>query len=111
MSEKFQEDFQAVRLPSRLDASNCAAQEAHLLGIIDGGGSRLLLDCSDLRYVSSAGLRVMLLVVKRMKAVNGQLALCSLSEPIAEVLKITGYDTILEIFPDREAAAVRLTMR
>ena len=111
MSEKAQEEFQAVRLPARLDASNGPTLETQILSVIDGGARRLLLDCSDMQYVSSAGLRVVLAIVKRMKAVNGQLALCSLSEPVAEVFKISGYDTILEIFPDREAATARLTAR
>jgi anti-anti-sigma factor len=111
MSANIQEEFQAVRLSGRLDASTGPAQEALILSVIDGGVRKLLLDCADLQYVSSAGLRVVLAVVKRMKAVNGQLALCAPSEPVAEVFKISGYDTILEIFPDREAATARLMSR
>lgn len=103
------DEVQVVRPQGRLDGTNSPALEKHVLNIIDGGSRRLLLDLGELQYISSAGLRMALVVAKRMKAAGGQLALCSLNAQIAEVFKISGFDSILDIHPSAESAKARLT--
>jgi anti-anti-sigma factor len=97
-----------VKPKGRLDSNTGPALEAELTGIIDGGVSRLLLDFSELLYISSAGLRVVLLAAKRMKTTNGRLVLCSLNSQIAEVFKISGFDAIIDIHPSPDSAMARL---
>ena len=92
----------------RLDSSTGPAFEGELLQLINSGAGRLLLDFSDLVYISSAGLRVVLLAAKRLQSANGRLALCSLSPQIAEVFRISGFDAILDIHPSSESALARL---
>jgi len=111
MSDDAKGEFQTFNLPGRLDAANSAAVEKQVLDIIDGGSRRLLLDLSGLTYISSAGLRALLAIAKRMKTAGGQLALCSLKTPIEEIFQISGYDTILDVHPNRDAAAARLQAR
>lgn len=103
------DEVQIVRPQGRLDGTNSPTLEKQILTIIDGGSRRLLLDLGGLQYISSAGLRMALVVAKRMKASGGQLALCSLNPQIAEVFKISGFDTILDIHPSAESATQRLT--
>ncbi len=102
------DEIQIVRPQGRLDGTNSPALEKHVLNIIDGGSRRLLIDLAQLQYISSAGLRTALVVAKRMKAVGGQLALCSANAQIAEVFKVSGFDSILDIHPSAEAATARL---
>jgi|SRR5215469_120496 len=92
----------------RLDSSTGPAFETEMLQLINAGVARMLLDFSDLVYISSAGLRVVLLVAKRLRSANGHLALCSLNPQIAEVFKISGFDAILDIHPSSESALARL---
>jgi anti-anti-sigma factor len=98
------DDVCVVRPEGRLDSATGPAFENDLLGQIDSGRLRLLLDFSDLQYISSAGLRIVLLAAKRMKTAGGRLALCSLNPQIAEVFEISGFSRILDIHPSPDTA-------
>jgi|HubBroStandDraft_1064217.scaffolds.fasta_scaffold01299_8 stage II sporulation protein AA (anti-sigma F factor antagonist) len=102
------EEISVVRPQGRLDSSAAPGIEKELLALIAGGSRRLLLDFSGITYVSSMGLRVVLVAAKRMRAEGGRLALCALSPPITEVFEISGFSTILDIHGSSEAAFARL---
>lgn len=91
-------------LSKRLDASTTQTFEDRLLGLIDTGEHRLVLDLTQLEYVSSAGLRLLLLAVKRLRAADGKLALFGLGEHVRQVFEISGFASILSIHGSREAA-------
>jgi anti-anti-sigma factor len=93
-----------VRPHGRIDSVTGAAFEHDVLEQIDGGQRRLLLDFADLVYISSAGLRIVLLAAKRMKSAGGRLVLCSLNPQITEVFEISGFNRILDIQSSRDAA-------
>ena len=80
-----------------------------LLDHINGGARRLLLDFSKLQYISSAGLRIVLLAAKRIKSRGGRMALCSLNRQIHEVFEISGFSSILDILPSYDDAVARLS--
>ena len=61
------------------------------------GATALELDFSDIEYVSSAGLRVLLLGEKRMKADGKTMTLTHVSDDVMEVFEITGFSAILTI--------------
>ena len=88
----------------RLDGENAAEAERKLQSEI-GDGS-LLIDFSQLDYISSAGLRVVLVVAKTLKKKGRHLDLCSLSDSIMEVFSISGFDQIeqIKIHKDRATA-------
>ena len=75
------------------------AQQALASGI-DGCG-RLLLDLEKVAYVSSAGLRVFLMLAKQSRAAGGRLALCSLAPEVKEVFDISGFTALFMLLPDR----------
>lgn len=84
-----------VLAPSRrLDSATAPEFETDLLGRIDGGARAVLIDFSAVEYISSAGLRVILLAGKRLKAVDGRLALCGLSDECREAFRISGFDAL-----------------
>ena len=68
----------------------------------------LILDLSELDYLSSAGLRIFLMSAKRAKSQNRQIVLAAPNENVQQVLTISGFSSILQIFPDRTAAAEAL---
>jgi stage II sporulation protein AA (anti-sigma F factor antagonist) len=88
----------------RVDASNAISLEEHVVALIDAGERRLVLELKDLDYVSSAGLRVMLVAAKRLGAAGGKLALAAPQPIVREILDIAGLSTILQILPNAQAA-------
>lgn len=93
-----------VALRGKFDTASSAEAETELMGSLDAGAERLLLDFSDVAYIASSGLRVLLKLAQRLKAEGGQLRLCSVNENVSEVLRISGFDTILDVFADRRSA-------
>lgn len=57
---------------------------------------KLIFDFSELDYISSAGLRVLLIAHKRMK-VNGSMQISGLNESVREVFEMTGFSDIFDI--------------
>jgi anti-sigma B factor antagonist len=93
-----------LRPSGRLDRTTSPELERVLLGQIEGGAVRLLIDLAGIDYVSSAGLRVLLVAGKRTKAAQGALALCGLKPAIREVFEISGFASLFPIHPDAAAA-------
>jgi anti-sigma B factor antagonist len=93
-----------LNLSGRLDASNAAEAEGKVLGLIDGGTDRLVVDCSGLEYISSAGLRILLMAAKRLTPPRRKLALAGLRPQVREVFDIAGFSSIFDIHETRAAA-------
>ena len=93
-----------IGLEGRLDATSSKMFEEKTLATIDAGETRLVIDLSQLDYVSSAGLRVFLLASKRLNPAGGKLVLCSLQEPVKEVFEIVGFFSVLSILGSKDEA-------
>jgi anti-anti-sigma factor len=65
---------------------------------------RIVINCSNLSYVDSMGLRVFLLVLKNLNEINGKMALCCLPPLIREIIAITGFLQVFEVFETEEEA-------
>jgi len=87
-----------LSVTGRLDSSNAGTLEHKMLGLIDGGESRFVVDCAALDYISSAGLRVLLIAAKRLAATAGVIVLSGLTEQIKEVFDIVGFASIFKIY-------------
>ena len=97
-----------VRLAGRLDSATAGAFEKPLLELFQAPGSRVLMDFGALEYISSAGLRVVLMAAKRAKQSPGVLVLCALAPQVRDVFEISGFLKILDAVADRDSALVRL---
>lgn len=86
-----------VRASGRLDGTTAPAFEQAVLAAVDRHPPRLVLDLGGLEYVSSAGLRAILLAVKRGNAVGCALAACGLRDHIREVFDLSGFATVLPL--------------
>jgi anti-sigma B factor antagonist len=64
----------------------------------------LIANFSKVNYISSAGLRVLLATVKETRRMGGDLRLANVQENVNKVLKISGFISILKIFPDTNSA-------
>jgi anti-sigma B factor antagonist len=91
----------------RLDSLTCREFETRLLAALDQCGA-VVVDCTALTYVSSAGLRALLVAAKRNRTSGGRLALAALRDPIREVFDISGFTAIFAIHPTVDAAVAAL---
>lgn len=108
MTIESQGDLAVVVLTGRLDSTNAADTEAKILSQIESGRPRIVVDAAGLDYLSSAGLRVFLVVAKRVKAAGGALALHSLTDHVREVFEISGFVNVLTVCASREDALGRV---
>ncbi len=88
----------------RIDGTNAKAFEEALLGRIEAGDHQILLNFEGINYISSAGLRVLLMAAKRTSQAKGQLALFAVQEHVQEVFKFSGFSEIIPIHDDRTGA-------
>lgn len=68
------------------------------------GGSAIILDFEDLSYISSAGLRAILLVAEALSRRSKRFALCSLPVSILDIIQTTGFDNIIDVYVSRSSA-------
>ena len=78
--------------------------EEVLKGLIKDGAKRLLCNFSQTNYISSAGLRVLLVITKELGKAGGTIVLCCLSEFVQEVFQTSGFTRIFKIFASEEEA-------
>ena len=95
----------------RLDTTGSGELEKHLLGRLDANERRLLLDLAGVEYVSSAGLRVLLLVAKRLQAAGGDLVLSGLGPAVRQVFELAGFVSLFRMEASREHALARMASR
>ena len=100
-------DALVVMPRGRLDSNTSPAFEAHLLGRVEGP-ARVVVDFTGLDYISSAGLRVLLMASKKARQGGAKLALCGLQPAVREVFEISGFLSILTVCDDRAQALARV---
>jgi anti-sigma B factor antagonist len=93
-----------LTIKGRLDTVNYNLLEAKLAGIIDRREYNILLDCSGLEYISSSGLRILLMGLKKVSHLHGRFVLAALQPNIAEVFRISGFVSIFDIYSTKEEA-------
>ena len=86
-----------ARAGERVDGANARQFQEDLDGLIRGSDQVVILDLQELCYISSAGLRVILLTAKSLSRQGSKFAVCSLSEPVREIFQISGFDKIIPV--------------
>ena len=102
--EKNTEKCMVIGIKGRLDTINYSILEKRLMELLDQNVTKILINCSQMDYVSSSGLRILLMALKRITMVKGKFVLCNLQENIREIFEISGFTTIFEIYPNEEEA-------
>ncbi|MDR2935055.1 MAG: STAS domain-containing protein [Candidatus Adiutrix sp.] len=94
-----------LKVSGRLDATTTTEFSQAAAQALAGTPARLLVDLSGLEFISSAGLRGVLLLAKSCQKDGRPLGFCGLRPLVEDVFKISGFMSILKIFPDQAAAA------
>ena len=84
-----------AKAAGRIDGSNAREFQDALEAFLEGEVAALILDMENLTYISSAGLRVILLVSKKLQRSSSKFGICALSKSIGEVFQISGFDKII----------------
>lgn len=101
-----------IDVQGRLDHAQAKAFEAALaphLTDCSKGGTPLVLDFSQVVYISSVGLRVLLLAAKQAKAQQGKIVVAALTPIVTEVFQVSHFNLVLQVFPDVAAAVAHVT--
>ena len=104
IKEDKQNDVMVLTVTEHLDSATASVFESRLLGLVDHGERRIVVDCGSLDYVNSAGLKVFLLAAKRLEPLGGKLVLCSLAPSVLMIFEMIGFTRIMKITASREDA-------
>ena len=104
LTEENVENCVVVSVSGRLDTTNYTQLDSKLNMLADEGKTRIILDCQEMDYISSTGLRILLVALKRLSATGGRFLLCGLQQGIREIFEISGFTRIFEIYQTREDA-------
>jgi len=92
----------------RVDSVSSSELERHVVARLDAGERRVVIDMAGVEYISSAGLRVLLIAAKRLKPPAGSLVLCGLGPAVRTVLELAGFISLFAVEPARAQALARL---
>jgi anti-sigma B factor antagonist len=99
----------AIAPKGRLDHDNCEAFRADLAPHLEAcvrDGQPLVLELSGLEYVSSAGLRCLMIAAKEARVRKGRVVVAAMQPVVAEIFKISRFNLVFDVFPTlREALA------
>jgi anti-anti-sigma factor len=100
--EETKGDVLILRINGRLDAVSSPHAERKVFDYINNGQYKLLLDFAGVDYLSSAGMRMLLSVSKKLKTLSGRLVLFSVTMNVMDILKMSGFDHVLELAKTEE---------
>lgn len=104
ITERRTADIVTLSLSGKLDTTTAKTFEEKILGQIESGDRRFVIDLAQLDYISSAGLRVFVLAAKRLNSANGKIVLCALKHPVREVFDTAGFSSIFSVYGSHDEA-------
>jgi len=98
-------DGNLVVTPSgRIDSATSSMFDRHLSSVIDRGDVRLIVDLSQIEYISSTGLSAFLSAAKKIRAQGGTMSLAGLNNRIRLVFEMSGFLRLFPIYATVDAA-------
>ena len=100
----WEDNIMVLKLRGRLDTNASMEFEQQVEEAIKFSKKNMVLDFTDLEYICSSGLRVLIQAAKKLKTLQGELILCCMEDYIKEVFEISGFDAFLKICSSKEEA-------
>jgi len=112
-------DVSVAHITGKLDTNTASFYENEIFPLIDvqpeknaavqvSTALKLVLELQGMDYVSSAGLRVLIITAKKIKSKNGSLILSGMQKQIKNIFDISGLSTIFQIVPSLEEALSKI---
>ena len=93
-----------VSIEGSLDTNTSKEADDQLTKLVDEGSVKLLIDLTNLDYISSSGLRILWATSKKLKPLKGEMRICGLNETVNEVFEISGFTMIFNVLKTIEEA-------
>ena len=93
-----------------LDSHTASQVEEDVMLCIQSGAREMILDCTRLSYITGAGMRAILTIMRAMKAVEGRFAVCGMQPQVRAMLEACGYDRIVPVCNSLEEAVAVVTI-
>lgn len=99
-----QDGVTVSKISGRMDATTVAQFNKECQNLLSAGAGRIIIDLEGLEYISSAGLRGILTMGKACKSAGTALAFCSMQAMVADMFKLSGFTSILKVYPGLDEA-------
>lgn len=100
--------YNLLRFGGRLDAHSADEYKPQLQGLIGPGPVYMVADLADLKYISSAGLNLLIHVCREVRKQGGEFRLAGVQTYVKEILDLTGYTKVFKLYDTVEQAAAGL---
>ena len=101
-------DVLVIEMIGRLDSPAAADAENRLLNIVEGKNGRVLLNLEKLEYVTSMGLRVIVLLARQLQESRGELMICNARDMVKDAFEIFGLHDLTKIYDTEKEAFAAL---
>ncbi len=108
MAQRKVDNVLVIEVSGHLNSTTSPDFQTVVLGEISGGARRILIDCADLVYISSAGLRALIIAIRELKPLGGILGLSSLQDHLLKSLEVSGILDMFDVFEDGEGALAKM---
>jgi anti-anti-sigma factor len=98
------ENIDVVYLSGRLDANTSAMADTELQTMVSNGSTKILINLANLEYISSSGLRILLVNLRKLRKNQGDLKLACLKPMVKEIIHLAGFDRIFTLYETENAA-------
>lgn len=105
------EQITVVEITGSVDGMTADRLVGAMLAELERDNARMVADFAGVDYISSAGLRALLATLKDARRRGGDLRLARVSPPVLRVLEISGFTSILNLFPEVDDAVVSFASR
>ncbi len=109
VARSFEGDLSLVTVSGYLDAHTAPQFEKAIQEEFDAGHYRIIVDCSGLTYISSAGLGVFMSFIEDVRERSGDIKICSVTENVSQVFDILGFPALFDILATPAAARQRFS--
>lgn len=108
ISHKQENGVHFLLINGEIDASSSVALDKSISGCVDEGATRIIVDCSGLEYISSAGLGVFMSYVEDFRLKGIRMILHGLNDRVAHTFGLLGLADLLTIVNNRADALLRI---
>lgn len=108
LEQEIRGDVAILRPVGRLDSATSPELERSVIECLDSGCKRLVFDLAGMDYVSSAGLRVILVAGKKLRATQGKLVLSGMREAVRDVFEMSGFLNLFAVTTDLDDAIAKV---
>ena len=102
-----EQGLSVLALDGYLDAHTAPEFEKTVQTEFEAGRAQMIVECSKLSYISSAGLGVFMSFIEEIRAAQGDIKICGLEPKVYQVFDILGFSALFDILPDLPAAVQR----